>query len=446
MRLPEYSPDPVTQISMHKALCAWAKKNTRYLQIINKGTDLLPLSEFRDIHSDGLKALIVDYNGWKTLLDIKPPEPSRAEVLKTIEQKLASSGDATKSAVVRHCVAADLFVELSRTNFIVMYQSLKEESARIEEEVKRTKGLPTGDYDVLWSLDKSVYFYAPLSAPLMSFGHPEIRKTLMVLTERIDQLPFEAFDETKRLLKILYTRNSVFFCQKTDGVPETRDYMTFCCIYFHAIQRRIFYYELLDRFQCNVSGAAVREWVANSVCTMLGSEGFEDCFGKSCEEAYRFPGDADWFAYRYPALPAQTGSILGCFRPEHAKRYYTDYRLSQEAVLAAVDQDSHSGHCARLFVINAIDQYMRVHHGIPWKDGLVIQNNGLEGSHVKLFRGDAPYLVQVFSRYSVYYKGSICSKNCIYETFACWLNVLKTHYGSAVFETTMLTTLVNKLL
>jgi hypothetical protein len=225
-----------------------------------------------------------------------------------------------------------------------------------------------------------------------------------------------------------------------------RDYMIFCTIYFHALFRRIFYYELLDKAAA-VDGNAkqIERWVSDEVCKALGAEGFEDCFQKSCEEAYAFPGDSEWFAYRYPNLPKQTGPILGCFRPEYAKKYYTDYRLSKEAVLAAVQQATHAGHCARLFVINAIDQYMKIHYGIPWKDGLVIANCGMEGSQTKLFRSDAPYLVQVFSRYSVYYKHTIYSSNCLYTTIATWMNILKLRFNSQIFERTDLRELIERL-
>ena len=448
-RIPAYDPDPSVQLELHTFLREWGKKNATYLRVIEKGTDLLPLTELRELHNDCLQQWIVDYVGWSTITTIQPRAMHRRkEVLETIETRLAQATPPPVD-IVRHCASADIFVELSRTNFIVAYLAIVDESKRIEDDI-RVNGLPKGEYRILWTLENAVHFHVPASSmTIMAYKQEDVMQALLMITERINYLPFEAFEETKKLLDLLYTRNGVFFCQ--ESVFESmslRDYMTFCSIYFHAVRRRIFYYELLNG--ASVGGGpvrhAVKHWVETIVCGTLGTEGFEDCFAKSCEEAYSFPGDAEWFRYRYPNLPVQTGSILGCFRSDLAKRYYSGYRLSLETVLASVEQDTHSGHCARLFVINAIDQYMRIHYSIPWKDGLVIDNDGLEGAHVKLFRSDAPYLVQVFSRYSVYHNAKIYSYNSIYDAIAQWMNLLKTHYDGVIFENVSVLPLIKKLL
>lgn len=449
-RIPAYDPDPSAQLQLHKFLYAWGKKNTTYLKVIEKGTEVLPLTELKELHNDCMQQWIVDYGGWSAITTIQPRavHHRREDVLGTIETRLSQEAQAA-AVIVRHCASADIFVELSRTNFIIAYLDIMDESKRIEEDI-RVNGLPKGEYRILWSLENATHFHVPKSSTaIMAYKQPEVIQTLLMLTERINYLPFEAFEETKKLLDLLYTRNGVFFCQESDfGDMSFRDYMTFCSIYFHAVRRRIFYYELLGGGSAvaAVKGSAVKQWVETVVCGSLGTEGFEDCFAKSCEEAYNFPGDMEWFKYRYPNLPVQTGSILGCFRADLAKRYYSGYRLSVETVLASVDQDTHSGHCARLFVINAIDQYMRIHYSIPWKDGLVIDNDGLEGAHVKLFRSDAPYLVQVFSRYSVYHKAKIYSHNSIYDAIAQWMVLLKTHYDGVIFENVSILALINKLL
>jgi len=378
----------------------------------------------------------------------------RTEILANLEKVLDQK--TPTETVFRHCISASIFMELSRSNFICMYRTIMDESNQIQEEIKR-HGVPKQDYSILWSLDKATHVYVPNSSlAIMSFKQSNVMDTLLMLTERLDSLPFEAFDELKMVVKLLYTRNGVFFCQETpnlldretmrDGNRINRDYAIFCSIYFHALFRRMYYYELLERIEIHHGdGEMVREWVTDDVCKALGAEGFEDCFQRSCEEAYAFPGDLEWFAYRYPNLPKQTGPILGCFRPEYAKRYYTDYRLSKEAVLSAVQQPTHAGHCARLFVINAVDQYMKIHYSVPWKDGLVIPNNGMEGAQTKLFRNDAPYLVQVLSRYSVYHDRKIYSSNCLYETIAMWMRLLKLHYASQIYERTDLKDLLDRL-
>jgi len=222
---------------------------------------------------------------------------------------------------------------------------------------------------------------------------------------------------------------------KADGLIPNRHYLTFCSIYFHAIQRRIFYFDKVRKEKIDVDKAMVKrveEWISD-VVDSLGNEGFEDCYAKACEEAYNFPGDREWFKYRYPNLPAQTGPILDCFRKKYSERYYMDYRASKESVLGVIDQASHSGHAARIFVLNAIDQYMKTQFSIPWRDGLVIDNVSLEGSQIKLYRNKAPYLFQVFSRHWVYDRASVYPCDSIYESLAIWMYLLKYRYRSCAF-------------
>jgi hypothetical protein len=205
----EYGPEPQAQLNTAKVLSKWAQKNSTYIKIIQDGAVLLPLSEFNDIHEDALRALIVDYVNWSIVQTIVLKKPkvtrNRDEVLVNLEQEVNSAPQGPPSSFT-HCTSASIFVEMSRTNFILMYRTLMDESKQIQDEIQM-HGLPRGEYMVLWTLEKANYLYVPNPLAVMSFKQSNVMDTLLMMTERLDSLPFEAFDELKQAVKLLYTRN-----------------------------------------------------------------------------------------------------------------------------------------------------------------------------------------------------------------------------------------------
>jgi len=168
----------------------------------------------------------------------------------------------------------------------------------------------------------------------------------------------------------------------------------------------------------------------------IGSENFEEDYAKACEEGYSFPGDLEWFRFRFTDIPPQTGPMLDCFRKDLAKQFYTNYRVSQEVVMSAAQQSSHSGHASRIFIFNLFDQYMRIHYKIPWKDAVLITNSALSKSEneKKLFsKKSAPLLVQVFSKFWVYYDKKVYMTDDIYEAISYWMYLLKVNCGGKLF-------------
>jgi hypothetical protein len=406
-------------VELHRTLNSWGKTNARVLKALPK--PLVTVNDLNVLHAKWLEQMIVDYYYF---------------------------GSMRTFGNIRTCPAVQIFTELSRTHFILMYPHIVQENEQVAK-----SGEYTDDLLISFRLELCNFMGEDSNwkTPVMMYTQQDVMNALLMLTEKLDQLPMAAVDELKHVLRVLYTRNSVFLCETSTeqilNVPNmrtaennmpNRDYLTFCTIYFHAIQRRIFYYEHVqksDRLPAEVDEAMVervRLWVAD-VVDSLGQEGFEDCYAKACEEAYNFPGDREWFKYRYPNLPAQTGPILDCFRKKYAERYYMDYRASKDSVLGVIDQASHSGSAARIFVLNAVDQYMKTQFSIPWRDGLVIDNNALEGNQVKLYRSKAPYLLQVFSRHWVYDKAAVYPCDSLYQSLAIWMYLLKYRYRSTVF-------------
>ncbi len=442
----------------HTILNQWSMHNAYYISCILEGKLLNEniIEELRKLHDAKLELFISDYNGWSSVLTIKKPEEEEREIdpaqLELLISKMTFEED---SHIIRHTLSADIFIELSRTHFLIMHRTIIEESDQVLQ-----SGNVGGLKVVWWSMNNTVHLGSRSSKldcklPIMSYKQSDIMNALLMLTEVIDQLPIEALPEVKHVLLLLYTRNSVFFCDKVpvsildsmkdaEGYP-TRDYMTFCATYFHVVQRRIYYAENIKRHEIGKLTTHCKKWFEIDACNNLGSDGFEDEYNKACEEAYQFPGDLEWFTYRYPDLSVQTGPILDCFRKELAKQYCTNYRVSKEVLIASLQLASHTGQCARLFFLNTIDQYMKVQFSIPWKDGIVVKNCDLEKTSGKLLRNGAPYIVQIFSRFWVYQKGEVYCSDDILQVFAYWLLVVKRDYGGKVFGTD-LTKLINKVI
>jgi len=411
-------------ILLHQSINGWARFNTRLLRafpnVLQIGLDL------KEIHAKWLTSFIVDYPVW---------------------------GEMKVFGNIRTCPAVQMFTELSRTHFIIMYPKIRQENDTVAQNGEYTNDA----FIISYRMDMCEYLEGPWTRPIMMYKQEDIMNALLMLTEKIDQLPMDAIEEVKKTLEVLYTRNSVFLCESSNTdilnvegmrtplpgaeddsyIIPSRHYITFCTIYFHAIQRRIFFYEQINkRYDKKIPQDVIdriQHWIVELV-DALGAEGFEDCHAKASEEAYNFPGDREWFKYRYPDLPAQTGAILDCFRKEYAKRYFTEYRVSKESVLGAVNQTSHMGHAARIFVLNAVDQYMKTQFNFPWRDGIVIDNDAIEGAQVQLFRNKTPYLLQVFSRYWVYDDATVYPCDNLYETLAIWMYILKHRYKSTVFS------------
>lgn len=378
----------------------WYRQNEKYIKDASSGKKIQLSNEFIKSYEHNFESFITDYNCW-------------------------SSKESKRLSI-------NIFVEIARTNFLLMYNEIKEES----DEIRKLDGMPSKNYKVLWSMEKSKYFPNASNLAIMMYKQTDIIKLLLYLTETIDQVSFDSAEELEFIVRLLQTRNGVYFCQtdiEYDSKMTFEEYATFCTIYFNAIYRRLFYYKIIPKSPIKFPFENCKRWFEQDVCGILGSEGFEDLYAKSCEECYQFPGDVEWFKFRYPDLQVQTGPVLDSMRKDMAKKYYTDYRISKESALGLYNQITHAGQCSRIFIINAINHFMNVKYGIQWKDGIVIRNDAIEGNRSKLMRKGAPYIVQIYSRYSVYDDSKIYTSDDIYQVFAYWCDLLRFKYNSEIF-------------
>lgn len=328
----------------------------------------------------------------------------------------------------RTSLSMHIFVELSRTHFILSYDRLDRERREIRE---------------LGKLPENPQQYDILCGGIMSFPQSKIMETLLEISFCIKtNQPVD-----KRTLDLLYLRNAGLFCdtasihsldldemREIDGehYRPSRDYMMFTCIYFQAIYHRFFYLEEFNVERIGLSDdSATAQWIDS---LMVTGDAFDRYYEEACMEAYNFPGDEAWFHYRYPSDPPYRATIISCIRPSLSKRFTSEYRISLETVRATVNHFDLQGACSRIFLMLSLDHYMWSKFQFHWMEAVCIEHEILEPSQGKLFgEHHPPYLLEVFSLYHLYYKGIVYQSENIYQVISLWIDIVKRDYNCHVF-------------
>jgi hypothetical protein len=216
-----------------------------------------------------------------------------------------------------------------------------------------------------------------------------------------------------------------------------RDYMMLCCIYFNAVQRRLYYWTQLSANVVAIengwfSARNTEQWFEHDVLQSLGEEGYEDIYGEARECSFEFVGDTEWFSYRYPERPKAKGPILDCIRPIEAAEYFKVVKLSKQLLIdtSKDHRNDMTGKCSRLFVLMAINQYFRNNYGISWRAAVVVENADIEASEIKLYKSPFPCLIKILGDYWVYNRGLLYPSDNIYQTFAMWLYLIHKKYNN----------------
>ena len=408
----------------HEIIDDWAKQNYAKLTHLSSNMDLKELKAEYDLWYE---KLIVEYVSFSEVKDF--PDG------------------------IRYMQSSFIFVELSRTYFLLNYAQVIKESSILKQNENAENLL------ILWKFNQTDHFESltiPWDKPVFRFTQTEIITGILMLTEHLNLIPFEGLNDLKQAIHILYLRNAIFFCQEmkaeildspeefitklpgSENLTPNRDYYAFCTIYFHAVFRRIFYGELIadlktyhGEVDLTLAIDRCKKWISNELGETLGLDGFDDLYDKSYEEAYQFPGDLEWFKYKYPDQAPYTGPILDCFRKEYSKKFYGEHRTSIESVLNTVGLNNHTGLCSYYFVLNVINQYFKTNLQFDWRECVCIDNDAIEGTEQLIMRSKIPYLIQYFSKYYCFDKerGKIHITECVYSSFVYWLYTLKTYYG-----------------
>lgn len=323
-----------------------------------------------------------------------------------------------------------IFIELSRAHFLLTYPTLMKERAEIEKNPE-----VDADYDLLWR-------------GIMKMTQSQLMDELIRLTQEMQWGNVDGFERSARLL---FTRCGIFFttpCDaKTLDIENLRvihdevnyrpaiDFVHFVAIYFHSIQRRLFYMKECTMNPIHLYHESItkfKTWFETVVCAAIGPSGYEKNKERACEEAYKIPGDDEWFTYRNPNALLNRGAVLDTIRKSLAKKYYAESAVSLEATLSTVDSRDYYGRCSRLFVLYAIDAYMQMKFRLDWYDIVVIEHEKLYADSVKLFLDKLPHLVEFTNSFCVHHKGQFYQSNSIYETLAFWFDIVDVEFDSTI--------------
>lgn len=402
--------------NMYHRLSQWGLLNTRLIANIPQEVSLPHVERLRSLWSEWLETFLVDFLN---------------------DQQLQ----------------VHIFVELCRSNFLIHYNDLMEEQRQIESGRVAPSSSGEQSYRFLFKREGE-------QKTVFSYTQGDIMSSLLEITVKILYCRQENVQALREYTEILMLRHGLLFCQENGpGVLDVAhmydaerkrphvDYAYFSAIYFRAILRRFFFKDL---FELVSPLEMVREWVEDAtrldhvksverwfegeVCNSLGADGYDETYKAACELAYVFPGDLQWFRYREPGNVENVQTILGVIRKPLADRFASEGVISKQVVLAAMNADDHQGHCARMFLLLAVGQYMQTFYEFDWYEAVVVTNEKLESVDYKFYREKSPTLVQRFSFFEVCHRGRVVNTDSIYETLAVWFLIVKHVYQSHIFE------------
>ena len=296
---------------------------------------------------------------------------------------------------------------------------------------------------------------------ILLYTQEEIKAVIFNLMEIIDTIPYlESFREFFDLVEL---KCATFFCQTMPGTiinDETfrtivgrrdpdgtqamvddddddddeglnrctfnRLFWMFCTNYVTRIRRRFHYESLfpvanLDRSPLSYipdgSIERLKKWCSNLADGL--ADNFDERYKDSCRKAYNFPGDSEWFVFRYHHMSKTVEAQVRKLRTKTAVEFFAHGNVSKETALAHTDTSGSS----RMFVLDIIDRYFRIFKQLKWRDGYVIDNGSIEESFEKISTSHEPFLIQVFSSYWVYLggkKGKVLIVDDIYAAICLW--------------------------
>lgn len=213
---------------------------------------------------------------------------------------------------------------------------------------------------------------------------------------------------------------------------ENEELCLFASFFMGDIIKRFRYHELLKlrpiQMLPDLTHRVERteQWI-RSIVTQMAEEAFTDMYCNGIEYAYKFPGDDEYFAYKWPNKVLTRASCLHQLRPHLVASFYSETNVSRETVLAGV----YKSHVARHFILNAISEHIQMHTNgaVKWLSAVVIPVEALQGAFYQLSANLCPLIVQIFSGYWVYDGGCVHPSDNIYETIALWIYLLETKYN-----------------
>lgn len=401
------------------------------------------------------------------------------------------AGDEESLYKVRHTFGLQVWVELSRLNYLCQFhikQSVLgahelENIISLESETEHPSWISivktfdiSGQYEKDEEKDEEVEERHALirevwRKPFMTYRQSEVVLMVLFLSQQVNSLEASCVEEFRMVFEFMWLRSTELLVAEYNGdildeedmrmpigeeVEEeaqegqkatrymvTRVFSAFLSFYLGLILKRLDWYDIMSknkkrdmaRFLPNNHiplaqlSQNMEAWIAHIVMEMP-DEAFEDLHVETCVDSYSFPGDDLWFVYRWPLKVHSRQACLAQLRPHLYRRYFAEGRTSKGILL---DQLKRGSYAARLFVLRVISDHLSMHHQeMKWFDGIVILAEDITASTYKLESNMAPLIVQCLSSFWVYDDTSVFKTDDFYLTLGLWFFLLQTRYSSSL--------------
>lgn len=385
----------------------------------------------------------------------------------------------------RSSLGMDVFIELSRLYGLLHRHSLLQERENLT--CYDLESLTTDGYRSLQSLKKTkhacwvrivetfevdpenvdeevqamkIKLKGLWEKPILELCQSDVMLLILFLTQLLDEVTTtnNMIEEFRRIFDVTWLRVSMLLQElHTDKVLDNeemrqplqnmpgyfafnRNFLAFCSFYMGEIMRRFFHYDILIKNKLplppNTSTLAKRAelWITK-VVDCLADEAFEDMYNKTTPDAYAFVGDESYFRYMHVARTFTRGAAVTTIRPHLHKRFFSESQVNKRSVLNQIKNN----YLSRLFVLNAIDEYIRLQMSqVHWLSAVVVQNNAIEATALKQEMELIPLIMQVMSSFWVYDKGKVYVTDDFYECIGIWFWVLLKNYNSMLYDANMI--------
>ncbi len=305
--------------------------------------------------------------------------------------------------------------------------------------------------------------------PIMRYTQTDIMALIMFLTQQLNDIPTSCIREYRFVFDILVARVGVLLTRawkknvmdynedkdstmrmsigKGDLIMWDRNFAIYLSFYMGRIMQRLVYFDHFVTHQMKLPdvrqelitlwGERVKSWVSR-IAANTPDEAFLDDFSLHKEGAYSFPGDDDWFKYKWPTEVFKRGIVLDKLRRHLYLRFSSEIRATKDTVMSTIQERFVS----RSFMLKMMSNYINYKAGkdaeIKWYDSVVVENSQLCHASHDLQSNNAPLLFQVLSNYWPYDHSQVFICDNVYESIGIWFYLLRTRYEDLLFGRSML--------
>jgi len=303
--------------------------------------------------------------------------------------------------------------------------------------------------------------------PVSAYTQRNLYDAVMLLTERINDYPYH--EEICDLIFRLTARLGAFFLQgATELVFDIPDYsdvfdgeyrrpnrafMHWAAAYFYELLQRVIYGRcIIERNAMSLNMGPLMhlteekvEALKNFMVYFWNDMEKDDAlylFGECIKENFDFPGDETFYRYTHPTGRIDRSDLILELRSERqAHVFFSTQNYSVGATIVNMIKRGDT-HLSRILILNLLDRFFSMEVNLAFRNGVVIDQSGIQLSELKLGHSTVPCIVSFFSRPMLHFceiredekKRYIFWNENIYETLVAWLLFIRHEKDGYVYR------------